>query len=790
MCVICEMTGRNIHVDIAGTGGANPVDANVDGQGGTISGKSVWSIDQIVANLNRTSYPGSGIGGPGWNQGDFGAPTNTGTNEILFGFQTAQTMFAPPYVYRNANGQLTGRKEYFGFQEFSDAQKAVARTGMELWDDLVSYSFRETTADKADVTFGNYTNQPGTQAYAYLPYAYGGTSAGLQGDVWINGVQPSNLQLNNGQYGVITLQHEVGHAIGLQHPGAYNAAPGLSITYAANAEYYQDTRQYSIMSYFGAENSGAAHIDWNTLTFVYASTPLLHDVAAIQAIYGADPTTRTGNTTYGFNSTAGKSAFDFALTALPVITIYDAGGNDTLDFSGWDTPSTIDLTPGAFSSGGGSGVVPLDDLKARGVLPASYTQAQYDALRARYNSPDGLLKDNISIAYGTIIENAIGGGGNDTIRGNSADNNIKGNGGNDTISGMDGNDRLFGNDGSDTLFGGNGDDMLYGDDGDDTLHGDDGNDVLYGGSGNDILHGGAGNDQLSGNTGADRMYGGTGNDTYFVDDIGDEVFEFAGEGTDTVRSTLANYKLDSNVENLQLDGTGNTNGSGNDLNNAIKGNSGNNNLQGWGGNDSIYGLGGDDIINGGAGDDVLDGGDGTDLVTYKVGATNGVTVDLTKTKQNTGMGTDTIRNFENLEGTLFNDVLYGDNGANKIAGLDGDDTIRGRGGNDDLTGGSGADRFLFESTANNGTDMIRGFETGLDKLVFFTGEGYAANAGFTLGSSAVGAGAQFLYDDATHSFYYDADGEGGAAAIKLAAILGGTVTAGDILITAGSAPAI
>ena len=783
---------------------ADPLDANRDGEGGTANGKPIWSLDQVIANLNRTSYPGTDIGGPGWNQGEYGAPTQSGTNEIRFGFQNADSISNFPYVYEQ-DGQYYGRSQYFGFVEFTDAQKAAARTGAALWDDVTAATLVETAVEDADITFGGYNNQPGTQAYAYLPYDYGGNSAGLQGDVWVNVNQASNLQLNNGQYGVITLQHETGHALGLQHPGAYNAAPGLSITYRANAEYFQDTRQYTIMSYFGAENSGAAHVDWNTLQFVYASTPLLHDVAAIQAIYGADTTTRTGDTVYGFNSNAGRDAFDFTRNVLPVITIWDAGGTDTLDFSGWNTNSTIDLTPGAFSSGGGSGVVPLEVLKARGLLPASYTQAQYDSLRARYNSPDGLLHDNISIAYGAIIENAIGGGGDDLIRGNDVANVLEGRDGNDTIYGMGGDDRILGGNGDDTLYGGDGDDTiygqggndtlyggagndtLYGQDGNDTLYGDEGDDILFGGAGDDVLFGGAGNDVLRGNEGADTMSGGAGDDVYYVDDLDDRVIENANEGIDQIRSTVS-IRLGANIENLKLDGTAAIDGQGNELDNRMIGNDARNYLQGFAGNDILQGLGGDDILNGGLGDDILDGGDGSDTASFKLGATKGATADLSLSgAQDTGYGLDSFRSIENLEGTDFNDVLSGDNNANNLSGLGGDDVIRGRGGDDILTGGAGADRFIFEAASANGTDTIRSFESGIDKLVFNTADGYAANAGLTFGKAAVGSDAQFIYDAQTRSLYYDADGAGGAAATKLASFtgVGITVTAADIDVVTG-----
>ncbi len=779
--------------DFPGVGSVDPLYANVDGTGGTIGGKPVLTLEQVENVLNRTSYPGTDIAGPGWNQGEYGAPSRSGdAHTITFGFHTEDTMFAAPYVQTDPDtGELFGLPEFFGFQEFSAAQKTAARSVIALWDDIVAYKFVETTADKADITYGNYTNQPGTQAYAYLPYDYGGEYSLIGGDVWVNGNEPSNLELNNGDYGPITLIHETGHAIGWQHPGAYNAAPGLSITYAANAEYYQDSRQYTVMSYFDAQNTGAAPVNWASLTFVYAQTPLIHDIAVAQKVYGADMTTRSGDTVYGFNSTADRAVYDFSQNKLPWLAIWDGGGNDTLDFSGFATNSSINLAPGSFSSGGGSGVTPLETLKAQGLLPASYTEAQYTAFRARYNSVDGLLHDNISIAYGATIENAIGGAGNDTILGNAVANQLTGNAGNDTISGLGGADRILGGVGADALFGGDGNDYLYGDVGADTLDGGLDNDVLYGGDGNDTLTGGAGDDQLTGGLGADAMRGGTGNDTYYVDDAADSVVELAGEGTDVVSSTLMNYRLGANLETLVLGGIGDINGSGNDAANTLKGNAGANTLQGLGGNDSISGYGGNDIISGGAGDDLLDGGDGVDTITFKIGATNGVVADLAIAgRQQTGQGNDQLRGFENLEGTSFADTLFGDAGANQLRGLEGNDVLRGRGGADDLTGGAGADQFVFDSAAINGVDRIRDFVSGVDKLVFYTADGYAADAGVTFGTASAGAGAQFVYDDATDRLWYDADGIGGADQVLIANLATTSIVASDIVVRAGTMPAI
>ncbi len=198
------------------------------------------------------------------------------------------------------------------------------------------------------------------------------------------------------------LLHELLHVMGLDHPGDYN---GDSATYETDAQFIQDSHQYTVMSYWLASMSGADHVIDGATRF--AATPLLYDVASLQSLYGANMTTRSGDTVYGFNSTAGRSEFNFNVNLGPVLTIWDAGGDDTLDFSGFADGSVIDLNQGAFS-----------------------------------DTP-GMTK-NISIAFGATIENAVGGLGDDLVIGNSVSNLIKLHvGGNDSADGGGGDDIFF-----------------------------------------------------------------------------------------------------------------------------------------------------------------------------------------------------------------------------------------------------------------------------------------------------------------------------------------------------------
>ncbi|PSJ16584.1 calcium-binding protein, partial [Nitrosomonas supralitoralis] len=127
-----------------------------------------------------------------------------------------------------------------------------------------------------------------------------------------------------------------------------------------------------------------------------------------------------------------------------------------------------------------------------------------------------------------------------------------------------------------------------------------------------------GNDTLDGQGGNDTLIGGAGSDIYIVDSVGDTIIELAGQGADTVRSSVTfTLGLTSNLEHLTLIGADAINGTGNNSANVITGNDNNNVLTGNAGPDTLSGGIGNDILIGGGGADTLAGGSGSDIFLYQ-----------------------------------------------------------------------------------------------------------------------------------------------------------------------------
>lgn len=388
----------------------------------------------------------------------------------------------------------------------------------------------------------------------------------------------------------------------------------------------------------------------------------------------------------------------------------------------------------------------------------------------------GDLSTQYILGYGgdDVID---GGGGSDILFGGSGNDRIIGNG---SLYGEAGSDILIG---GGFLNGGEGNDRLEGGAGNDELTGGVGVDTFFGGAGNDrVVDLGAG-ETADGGDGSDSytyvmsettrwlsigrdlaLQTGDGAsarnfEQFFItgslaDDVvavayfegfniisdltaGRDVFAIDlswaqsytlrnGGRWDIGSTTFEVTAADGTLSSLNVSAFEILHFTGGALSDWVTGGGDDDILIGGAGDDSLNGFSGDDVIDGGAGNDVLNGEDGIDTLSY-ASLTGGVGVAVSLQFQFGGIqqtgagGNDTLREFENLTGSNFQDRLEGDHQNNVLAGLQGDDRIDALGGNDTINFSGVRSQYAVRTVQEAGrlvTHVIdQGGQDGADQLL-------------------------------------------------------------------------
>jgi serralysin len=616
------------------------------------------------------------------------ATGNPDIDGVLWGWSWDHT--ALTYSFPTNTSSFGGYTSITNFQAFSAVEQSVVVRALNNVAGFCNLTFvagsGATDLRWAGADSINYTDDPNVASNTgdHIP-GLGGTAEAnppelafngkaplsapyAQGDNWF--YPPNYTDFRLGTYAATAgIMHETGHSLGLKH--GHSAQDGHGTTFPELPTDH-NSNEYSVMTYHqyvGDTSSGDTAPD-------HPTTYMQDDIAALQYMYGANFTTNSGNTVYRWNALTGEMSIngvgqgDAPWENYVFMTVWDGGGNDTYDFSDRSRNLSINLTPGASTVFDTSA-----DLFQRADIGDGHF-ARGNVYNARQFNGNAA----------SLIENAFGGSGNDTITGNAAANYLDGGAGNDTLYGGTGNDLLYGGAGTDTLYGGTGNDFEYGGLGSNTLYGGvgddninnqaanvagfvfggDGHDFIYGSNFGDLLHGELGNDNISGGTGNDGLYG--------------------GDGTDFLYGAAGNDLLDGGLgTNFLYGGAGNDNLSGGGVagTNFMYGGTGTNTLAGGTGTDYLFGgAGGINTMYGGSGNDFV-------LAQGQAGST-----DLAYG----GVGADYLFMGDG------NDQAYGGSETDALFGGGGNDIMNGGAGQDYLWGGGGADQFQLLNSAN--TDVV------------------------------------------------------------------------------------
>ena len=319
---------------------------------------------------------------------------------FTFSFPTSASLYGSGY----GNGEPASN-----FESLNSVQQSAVRADLKMYASVANVTFTEVTETSTvhgDLRYAM-SDLPGT-AWAYYPST---NAAG--GDAWFNNSTGWYDNPVSGNYAWASFIHETGHAMGLKHPhevsGSFGAVP-----------LDHDSLEYSVMSYrsyIGASTTTG----YTNGSASYPQTLMMLDIGALQQMYGANYTTNNGDSTYKWDPSSGLMSINGVGQIAPAadkifMTVWDGGGTDTYDFSNYATNLKVDLSPGGWTT---TATAQLASLGFSGQVAAG-------------NIANALLYNNNPAS---MIENAIGGTGNDTILGNAANNKITGGRGNDTIDG-------------------------------------------------------------------------------------------------------------------------------------------------------------------------------------------------------------------------------------------------------------------------------------------------------------------------------------------------------------------
>jgi serralysin len=412
-------------------------------------GTAVFTKYNIDASQSLSKLPASSgdknvdavlAGGAAWwhDAGNVASVSTTPISSTIKQLTGAsQTVY---YGFLTGNESFLAAKDQVGFKAMDDQQQTVVQSAFDYLSSLINVSFVHDET-KATIEFGT-NNQTSSAGYASYPQGNGANPSVLLLDNSDNPGNSGSALGVKGQYGWETLIHEIGHAMGLKHPGAYNAGGGTTAGPYLSAAL--DNRANSIMSYndplaskvLSLSASGASSYTYSTP----AANPYTYqtlDIAALQYLYGANKATVASDVTLtdsykNFQTIWAPQAGGVGLNAASTTrtNLFD------LREGGYSSVS-MRLTDGDFTSELKDGFLGIGYSATNAAAAANRL---YTSLKTTKNSSKQLLsttlyngKNNVALSYGSKYSTVTGGKSSDKFYASNYSATLDGGDGTDTV---------------------------------------------------------------------------------------------------------------------------------------------------------------------------------------------------------------------------------------------------------------------------------------------------------------------------------------------------------------------
>lgn len=402
---------------------------------------SLRTISYVATNINDSEVQKIGYVKHSYMNYDLSNLSNFdtyGVKELDSGMRWSDDINILTYSFNSTLPDEYSSRDSQNWQELNEVQKNSVRDVMNSLSDILGVTFHESHANEGMIRFNVVNMSSDVGGYTYYP---GTGDDPINGDVFLSqsfNTDAEYSDLSKGSIARETIIHEIGHALGLKHPfeGYYEL------------EKYLDNSNHTVMSYTDSFNyipvftMNGGNLNYS-IKPLYPNLYALYDIEALQSIYGANKTYNTMDNTYTMNYTNYK-----------IYTIWDAGGDDTIDLSNNVGKDIIDLHDGVINSADLYSLDEIVSLHQKEINDEYFDDWIRDNITDLYNN-DKLYtgKDNLAITKGVVIENLYTGINSDIVKDNKVDNHISTSLGDDTIYlGAGGYDKIDAGDGYDTVY--------------------------------------------------------------------------------------------------------------------------------------------------------------------------------------------------------------------------------------------------------------------------------------------------------------------------------------------------